>query len=874
VNSEQAWQSALGQLQMEMPKASFDTWVRDTRVLSYEDGLFTIGVHNDYARAWLESRLSSTVTRLLMGIMNRGVEVRFVVHSDSEAGVDASRFLKVHDAWNKVLETLGKENLQGEAVNILKRGTLDGRDLDSDTLTVCLTKDDYETLFITLENSQIVNWATDRLRTELDDAKINIFLEITNQNDLAENSDEIINKPGEAESASEQDSIAEQLNVEIVHDTRYSEEVVPDSVVVLDGYTFRLLEQGDIDHNQISLYLGYHQAVWRKWKQGKGATQNISWREVSSWAMMSRAVFFKEIAAGMPLYKNGVLDPGKGRGKALYGLVERVDIANNRHYRTGSTIRTIANRYRVHMSPRLTRQDAANLDLLLRSKLGTANDKDHTRLITILDELTKLPQITDILTGETLDRENLPIVATVMDIVRNIAHIKGDLPEPLRAAAEKLHVRILKSFGKIYITQYFIRTVFPALRLTRPQAWLVIWLRDKCYSNPETGEKRDIVLVEGGIAALARKLHVNRNAIFNWLSLDANGNPKTPVPCFIAKVEFDSVLADFKARGIVAFQVRIEEPLVSELVSKNNGEPLRVPYGGRRIARRCKDCKRDVYELGEAFTLNNKSIKAAGITRSSVLCVACAETRLGRALIPTDFGRVGDEMSTLLRQRVGNSLGDAPKLETPDRPNLRLDAPNLEIPVPNLETPVYANLRLVAPKLETPFKLFKHSLNSEEIPDTTSSATPPPEVVVPSTWNITRIFNLNPTSTQIRIALANTDPRSLISWLLYAVSPDGKGIDKPWGWALAQLRDAPEMGAGAAYDKLAALPPHELVRLIRYSNEKSTSHYQSTEEFIHGLQMVGSRNALWDKTMGIKNARVGCLLKILIDYDPNDGEEA
>ena len=61
----------------------------------------------------------------------------------------------------------------------------------------------------------------------------------------------------------------------------------------------------------------------------------------------------------------------------------------------------------------------------------------------------------------------------------------------------------------------------------------------------------------------------------------------------------------------------------------------------------------------------------------------------------------------------------------------------------------------------------------------------------------------------MRIALANADPRSLISWLLYAVSPDGKGIDKPWGWALAQLRDAPEMGAGAAYDTLAALPPHE-----------------------------------------------------------------
>jgi chromosomal replication initiator protein len=86
MDAEQAWQSALGQLQMEMPKASFDTWVRDTRVASYEDGLFTVSVRNAYARDWLESRLSSTVTRLLMGIMNRSVEVDFVVYSSESGG--------------------------------------------------------------------------------------------------------------------------------------------------------------------------------------------------------------------------------------------------------------------------------------------------------------------------------------------------------------------------------------------------------------------------------------------------------------------------------------------------------------------------------------------------------------------------------------------------------------------------------------------------------------------------------------------------------------------------------------------------------------------------------------------------------------------
>lgn len=83
MDAVQAWQSTLGQLQMEMPKASYDTWVRDTQLVSYEDGCFTIGVNNAYARDWLDNRLSSTAMRLLMGIMNREVELHFVVNSST-----------------------------------------------------------------------------------------------------------------------------------------------------------------------------------------------------------------------------------------------------------------------------------------------------------------------------------------------------------------------------------------------------------------------------------------------------------------------------------------------------------------------------------------------------------------------------------------------------------------------------------------------------------------------------------------------------------------------------------------------------------------------------------------------------------------------
>ena len=81
VNPQTAWQAALGELQMQMTKATFDTWVKPTHAIAYEDGTFIIGVQNGYAKDWLENRLMGVIKRTLTGILNRSVEVRFVVQA-------------------------------------------------------------------------------------------------------------------------------------------------------------------------------------------------------------------------------------------------------------------------------------------------------------------------------------------------------------------------------------------------------------------------------------------------------------------------------------------------------------------------------------------------------------------------------------------------------------------------------------------------------------------------------------------------------------------------------------------------------------------------------------------------------------------------
>jgi chromosomal replication initiator protein len=91
MNAQQAWQSALGQLQIEMSKAAYDTWVKNAELVSYDRDTFKVGVQNAYARDWLENRLTGTVSRMLSSIMEKPQLVEFMVwqkdYDNSEAGL-------------------------------------------------------------------------------------------------------------------------------------------------------------------------------------------------------------------------------------------------------------------------------------------------------------------------------------------------------------------------------------------------------------------------------------------------------------------------------------------------------------------------------------------------------------------------------------------------------------------------------------------------------------------------------------------------------------------------------------------------------------------------------------------------------------------
>jgi chromosomal replication initiator protein len=79
VRAANVWQMALSELALQMPSATYETWVRDTSVIAYEDGEFIVGTPNPYARDWLANRLHTGIKRILSKILQRSVQVTFRV---------------------------------------------------------------------------------------------------------------------------------------------------------------------------------------------------------------------------------------------------------------------------------------------------------------------------------------------------------------------------------------------------------------------------------------------------------------------------------------------------------------------------------------------------------------------------------------------------------------------------------------------------------------------------------------------------------------------------------------------------------------------------------------------------------------------------
>ncbi len=94
LSPDEVWQAALGELQLQMTGATFDTWLGRAHLVGYKGGTFTVGVHNGHAKDWLENRLRGMIERSLFSVCGRAVAVQFVVWNKELAAGDGGPLLQ------------------------------------------------------------------------------------------------------------------------------------------------------------------------------------------------------------------------------------------------------------------------------------------------------------------------------------------------------------------------------------------------------------------------------------------------------------------------------------------------------------------------------------------------------------------------------------------------------------------------------------------------------------------------------------------------------------------------------------------------------------------------------------------------------------
>ncbi|MBS4022087.1 MAG: chromosomal replication initiator protein DnaA [Dethiobacter sp.] len=84
---QEIWQATLSEVEKQLSKPSFETWLKTTRPLSLTDSTLIISVPNDFTKDWLVTRYAGMLKKALQDVCNSDYDIHFVtprINGDSE----------------------------------------------------------------------------------------------------------------------------------------------------------------------------------------------------------------------------------------------------------------------------------------------------------------------------------------------------------------------------------------------------------------------------------------------------------------------------------------------------------------------------------------------------------------------------------------------------------------------------------------------------------------------------------------------------------------------------------------------------------------------------------------------------------------------
>jgi len=87
VDLKELWQTALNEIELQVSRPNFLTWFKNSQLLDKKEGAALIGLPNNFAKEWVETKYQKTVLGILRNLDNSTKKISFIVHNNPNAVV-------------------------------------------------------------------------------------------------------------------------------------------------------------------------------------------------------------------------------------------------------------------------------------------------------------------------------------------------------------------------------------------------------------------------------------------------------------------------------------------------------------------------------------------------------------------------------------------------------------------------------------------------------------------------------------------------------------------------------------------------------------------------------------------------------------------
>src|SRR3989344_5056313 len=78
---QQLWQTALGEIELQISRPNFVTWLKNSRLLDKQEGVAVVSLPNNFAKEWVENKYHKIILSALRNIDGNTKKVQFTVHN-------------------------------------------------------------------------------------------------------------------------------------------------------------------------------------------------------------------------------------------------------------------------------------------------------------------------------------------------------------------------------------------------------------------------------------------------------------------------------------------------------------------------------------------------------------------------------------------------------------------------------------------------------------------------------------------------------------------------------------------------------------------------------------------------------------------------